>query len=1104
MKSNNLNSNLKVNINENNSNDIQKISEKDYYKNMINEYLDNKENSQGNEDYVKYEDEERFINNSRNNYSDNNEEGILNEEDFNDNYNDENFENRGNYNEREYEDNEFKETRYRPIFTDNKKDKVQNYNINNSLQNEENEDSIINSQQNFKKTQQYQNFNERSIENSSEVLKNNPNNNHNLNNENNIIKSYNIDKSKVDFNIKSKLEKENLINEYNNLQTEESNKKLMNIQDIDNNSTNQQKINNNSEKNSNSQNVSKTNKSHNIEMNEYDYNDDVDEGIEDDNENENLENHDNEVYENTKFDSNQNEVDNIQNLEDLNKESINNEKFDDFSLNKIDDCLKKIFEYYAFNGEKLNLDYMGSFKFHKFAVDANIIGKSINKTKLDLIFSKATLKSCKMNFNSFTKSLVYISQELYFETPLYSQSKRDANKKSTKHYQNTLLKKEGLVQLFDSIIFPLYFKLFKNEEKETQNENSLCLSERISEPEEIISDRFLLNNYVTEVLQVSTLGLYRIYKTYFSHELSLSRNEKFIKEESLKQYTQFIKDFEIIPSLVSKSICLVSYLNLICVDVTSEEAYLNLLPRLNLSFNKYNVKKSQLVGTYFTFYKFVRLIVRLSIASFVQIEKSLSSKENVKIDLFEKLIYLLEKIEASSGFINLELKTNLTHTDKTSKILDSNEINYIRQNYRNETSNLSSSENNNDFKNKFNFNDSKNKNRLPTSLSGKETEVNSPIPFTQTNNITEKNLLSNSKEKILFEFILKNYNTMLLQIFEVYCSYGKDDQENKLLKSNNFLKLLRNSNMVESGVKNVNKINSNIMVKSNEVDIIFTHLIKLSDKKANYKLKAINYHEFIKGLILISYKFDKESDEENFNNIESILKYIIEERIIKNNSIIIEKYYKNDEKIDLLEALKQESEEDISLINVLSISFQQVYLFYSNYNVIDSNIYINTNNSNNTSNKFQSISKKDLIKNIGLMTKEQLLNFANDFSLFPDIISKSKLIYYFKKKSLEIQNDIQSKYHIYDTELIDYSGFLDLLGLIAIELPLNDEPFINRVNTLMDHINLSGGEEKIFRRNGIRISSITNIYKKKLPEYFNQNETNRSVSISEMYDILKS
>jgi hypothetical protein len=112
------------------------------------------------------------------------------------------------------------------------------------------------------------------------------------------------------------------------------------------------------------------------------------------------------------------------------------------------DKLKRIFEYYASFGDKLNLTYLKSHGFQKFVVESGLIDQSFTKTRLELIFTTETkpINRKQLDFAMFLSSLIKISDYKYLKG-----DKKDSSQLAL----NKLLKLH---------VLPLYDRLFGKDE----------------------------------------------------------------------------------------------------------------------------------------------------------------------------------------------------------------------------------------------------------------------------------------------------------------------------------------------------------------------------------------------------------------------------------------------------------------------------------------------------------------------------------------------------------------------------------------------------------------------------------------------------------------
>lgn len=287
--------------------------------------------------------------------------------------------------------------------------------------------------------------------------------------------------------------------------------------------------------------------------------------------------------------------------------------------------VKKIFEYYAQYGERMNIDRLTSFRYMKMMKDAKV---PLNKTSLEIIY-KSENKSNTMSFNQFLNAIVKISSEL------------------TANIKTKLDKKKIIFNFINNFLLPL--------------DNNIDTS---NIELEMNIDDIITNNDIVNTLMKASPVLFDIYKIYFSHEISICDDIIFVKGESKKQYFSFLKDFEICPDLIATSAAFAVFQS----ETRNEEIdnllnknkqfYFGLIKNINIENEfRLNVKNANFLGQFFNFFKFLRSIIKISLIS-----NLINSNENMNEN--DKLTMLIVKIENSNGFNNIEKKTNRTHSTK--------------------------------------------------------------------------------------------------------------------------------------------------------------------------------------------------------------------------------------------------------------------------------------------------------------------------------------------------------------------------------------------------------------------------------------------------------
>ena len=314
--------------------------------------------------------------------------------------------------------------------------------------------------------------------------------------------------------------------------------------------------------------------------------------------------------------------------QDPNNRSVSESKSIDFQT--LINTLQKIYEYYCQYGERLNSTILKSHKFIKISKEAGIMSNIINKTRLEIIY-KSENKYNRMNFEQFLNSLIKIAD--------------------IKYSNITESRRAKVKRLINEYYIPLYYTIFNGNVDQG-------IEEQLSS-----FDTFFLSPICEEILTSISPILFDIYRVYFPHEVSISEDLRYVQDYSLKQFFLFIKEFEIAPGLLSKSLCYNIYQSETVKNESSEsisknnDYYFRIIKRIDIaSYSKYDPHNKNILGNYFNFFKFIRTLVKLSELTFQKVDfKQMSSAE--------KLILFFQKLEVSEGFLRFELKTNTTHSE---------------------------------------------------------------------------------------------------------------------------------------------------------------------------------------------------------------------------------------------------------------------------------------------------------------------------------------------------------------------------------------------------------------------------------------------------------
>ena len=559
------------------------------------------------------------------------------------------------------------------------------------------------------------------------------------------------------------------------------------------------------------------------------------------------------------------------------KDNINNE------LNEMIYKLKEIFEYYCSYGERLNTNILKSHKFIKLFKESGIKDNIVNQTRLELIYKSENKYNC-MNFEQFLNALMKVAEYKY------------------PNYSSPIELKKNLKQMIKENILPLY-DLIINGNFETTFNNSILSTTIIQQLDNI--DNILYSNICEEILTSIIPILFEIYKVYFPHEISISDNIEYIKNNSIKQYNEFIKDFDISPGLLSKSVSFQIYKSEVAnenSDISisnNKNFYQNILKNLDIdSILKYEPNNPNILGQHFIFIKFIRALIKMSQIAFAKLENTINLENSIKKE--EMIIMFFQKIELSEGFTNMQKKTNKTHNEKQTIIIQQ------------------------DLLDKINM------------------ELNGEINEETNNN--KSTFQSNLKKFENYEpeysnYINEIYGNHLLNIFKGMCNFG--DQFNyKNMKSKSFMKFLKDSGLIKL------KENNNFGLEMSVIDTLFIKLsllnpnLKINEKEntintVNNSKAYIDFDTFIIGIEIISRIVYPHLE------IKDAIDKIINENIIPNNinNVNIEKIREIDDKIENIKDL-QKSDDFIQILEITHKAMTPIFNYYSK----DTNNYLSREN----------------------------------------------------------------------------------------------------------------------------------------------------------------
>jgi hypothetical protein len=292
------------------------------------------------------------------------------------------------------------------------------------------------------------------------------------------------------------------------------------------------------------------------------------------------------------------------------------------SIDKIKSILKKLFSFYSSFGNRLTSSKMNFSQFLKLATDACILDSPhINQQRLTLVFTRVNKVQSNLDYPKFVKVLHGIAQIKY--------KNGDTNDKFR--------------SLLNRHILPLYETIYEETDMGTEDK---ILKSKITFP--------------TLMLVHLKLGTLRgIYERYFKSEMTKNYmiSDKQMFKLSRQDLLTFLREFELLPSLVNNSLANNFYHEVFHIDSWIDQMGSHAQSVHDLAKILAGGK-----GISFTFFKFVFLLIKLSLYVFSDPSNLPRPFRAIPFTNDEKFYLLLERMEVSQGF----LEVCMTHIKKLS------------------------------------------------------------------------------------------------------------------------------------------------------------------------------------------------------------------------------------------------------------------------------------------------------------------------------------------------------------------------------------------------------------------------------------------------------
>eukprot|EP00359_Climacostomum_virens_P003527 CAMPEP_0204908800 /NCGR_PEP_ID=MMETSP1397-20131031/7680_1 /ASSEMBLY_ACC=CAM_ASM_000891 /TAXON_ID=49980 /ORGANISM="Climacostomum Climacostomum virens, Strain Stock W-24" /LENGTH=589 /DNA_ID=CAMNT_0052078451 /DNA_START=143 /DNA_END=1909 /DNA_ORIENTATION=+ len=276
----------------------------------------------------------------------------------------------------------------------------------------------------------------------------------------------------------------------------------------------------------------------------------------------------------------------------------------------------------------------------------------------------------------------------------------------------------------------------------------------------------------------------------------------------------------------------------------------------------------------------------------------------------------------------------------------------------------------------------------------------------------------------------------LTGIFQAYCSFGEPMNTTRM-RSAKFVKLLRDCGLISEFNTSRSRSTKKSPISSVEADLVHAKLCR----KMRYS-QGFDFDTFLKALEIIAKRVYKDTE------LDASFIQLIEGFILKlENEWNTTRAAGSSSIQTILDQLR--SEEIVELLGVVHTSVLYYYSFYADTR--------------------------------GLMNFNGFLRFATDFTIFPELLPKSKLLRVFccfasihsqteqpevsvSKYSLSDSRSIE----VSDSNLIDEHLFVEAIAVIsALVMYREPEPgIVERICYLMERMSQSPGPEKVLLGNG--------------------------------------
>ncbi|CAD8095567.1 unnamed protein product [Paramecium primaurelia] len=436
--------------------------------------------------------------------------------------------------------------------------------------------------------------------------------------------------------------------------------------------------------------------------------------------------------------------------------------------------------------------------------------------------------------------------------------------------------------------------------------------------------------------------------------------------------------------------------------ITKGSAYL-LLDYIQEDPNLPQIYQQKKQKSKFDINQFCCYIIKLAMMTLQSFDDS--TQEQLMITPLQKLAFLFERMELSQGFNNLEIPSNNSKLNWKLKVPE-------------ELIELIISD-----PDAIQYLNSTTQRMKIHHLKNEEfyDEQVKRINTVPTNRVRPSIQINKQFEEQCQQLFQENY-TQLFNIYRQYSGINQQTGQDNELVGSKWMKFLKDANLVNNNLIDKNSKLS-YQVPHNEIDLIFTKACTISQNNRTsvpikQKKQTMNFLQFLKGLQLL-------------NNDIHVLRIILNDHVLHLMSQGPENKMK-----DLLSQLMNILK-DKEIVEFLGLLHKSILVYYKQY----------------------TIGKQ-------IMNFEQFLRFYKDFSIFPDLLTKNKIVQIFQILSKLYENQENSNIK---SGHIDQHMFVESLALSALEITYNDDENLSQIEKiyfLIERLNQSEGPRIVQKQLG--------------------------------------